>query len=99
MVLSPRPYDAARRPGGFTMSEIQRVEACDLCKAARLTPWYHEDDICWIAECEICEVPMVVWRSHGTAPPADQVAHMHARLREVAAAHFGEIYIDDHMRN
>jgi hypothetical protein len=24
---------------------------CDLCEAARITPWFHEDDICWIAEC------------------------------------------------
>jgi len=22
--------------------------------AARITPWYHEDDVCWIAECTIC---------------------------------------------
>jgi hypothetical protein len=72
---------------------------CDLCEAAHLTPWYHEDDICWIAECEICEVPMVVWREHGTQPPPEHVAHMRARLQEVAAAHFGEIYIDDQPRN
>ena len=43
-----------------------------LREAARITPWYHEDDICWIAECEICEVPMVVWRHHGTEPPGDR---------------------------
>ena len=29
---------------------------CELCEAARLTTWYHEDDICWVAECEICAV-------------------------------------------
>ena len=45
--------------------ELARAENCDLCEAARITPWFHEDDICWIAECEICAVPMVVWRSHG----------------------------------
>ena len=39
-------------------------------------PWFHEDDLCWIAECEICEVPMVVWRFHGTRPPTDHLAHM-----------------------
>ena len=37
-------------------------EHCDLCEAARITPWFHEDDLCWIAECEICAVPMVVWK-------------------------------------
>ena len=34
--------------------------SCELCRAARITPWYHEDEICWVAECEICAVPMVV---------------------------------------
>jgi hypothetical protein len=80
-------------------SDPHRVDGCDLCRAARITPWYHEDEICWVAECEICEVPMVVWRSHGVDPPPEHLEHMHARLREVAAAHFGEIYVDDHMRN
>jgi hypothetical protein len=72
---------------------------CELCQAARITPWYYEDELCWIAECEICEVPMVVWRQHGTTPSADELEVMHARLREVADAHFGAIYIDDLMRN
>lgn len=78
---------------------LVRVAGCELCRAARLTPWYWEDDVCWIAECEICAVPMVVWRYHGTEPPADHVAHMSARLREVAAARLGEFWMDTHMRN
>jgi hypothetical protein len=72
---------------------------CELCTAARITPWYYEDELCWIAQCEICEVPMVVWRSHGITPPDHEREHMHDRLREVAATHFGTIYIDEHMRN
>jgi hypothetical protein len=72
---------------------------CELCRAARITPWFHEDDICWIAECDICEVPMVVWRSHGTDPPAAERAHMRQKLEEVAAAQVGAHWIDDHMRN
>jgi len=72
---------------------------CELCEAARITPWYYEDDLCWVAECEICAVPMVVWRQHGTSPSPEELAVMHARLREVAETHFGTIYIDDHMRN
>ena len=78
---------------------MKRVEGCDLCRAARMTPWYHEDEICWIAECDVCDVPMVVWRSHGTAPPLEHVEHMRARLRDVALAQVGEHYVDDHMRN
>jgi hypothetical protein len=82
-----------------TTPEHWKAAHCDLCRAERRTRWYHEDDVCWIAECEICEVPMVVWRSHGTEPPAEQRAHMLDRLGEVAAAEFGEYYVDDHMRN
>jgi hypothetical protein len=76
-----------------------RVPDCDLCRAARITPWYHEDDLCWIAECDICDVPMVVWRFHGVRPPEEHLAHMRARLTEVAATRLGEFWVDDHMRN
>jgi hypothetical protein len=76
-----------------------RVEGCLLCRAERLTPWHLEDDVCWVADCQLCAVPMVVWRFHGVAPPADQVAHMHARLREVAEAELGRFYLDGHRRN
>ena len=84
---------------GGPAERFAKVDGCDLCRAARLTPWYHEDDLCWIAECDVCETPMVVWHWHGTAPPAEHVAHMRARLGEVARAHFGEFWVDDHMRN
>jgi len=70
-----------------------------LCRAERITPWYHEDDVCWIAECDICAVPMVVWRSHGVTPPSSDRDHMLARLRDVARAEIGAYWIDDHMRN
>jgi hypothetical protein len=70
-----------------------------LCEAAHLTPWYYEDELCWIAECELCATPMVVWRQHVVEPPPEMVAYLHARLREVAADHFGEIWIDDNRRS
>ena len=50
--------------------------SCDLCEAAHISPWHHEDDVCWVADCEICDVPMVVWKHHGPVPPDDDVAHM-----------------------
>jgi hypothetical protein len=71
---------------------------CDLCEAARLTPWHHEDDICWIADCEVCDVPMVVWRHHGTEPPDADVEHMLRELTRVADALFGEWSLDRNMR-
>ena len=75
--------------GGESRSGFVRVDGCDLCRAARLTRWYHEDEVCWIAECELCAVPMVVWRYHGTEPPDGHVVHMHQHLREVAATELG----------
>lgn len=76
-----------------------RVASCDLCEAARLTAWFHEDDICWIADCEICYVPMVVWRQHGNTPPPDELLHMHEQLGRVAADQLTvDCYIDDNMR-
>ncbi len=80
-------------------SELTRIANCELCRAARITPWYHEDDICWIAECDVCDVPMVVWRWHGTALPSEHLEHMHARLHDVASVQVGDHYVDDHMRN
>lgn len=63
--------------------------SCELCEAARFTHWYSEDDICWVADCEVCSTPMVVWNHHGTEPAPDDVDHMLARLAEAAAERFG----------
>ena len=74
--------------------------ACDLCEEARLTEWFHEDGDCWIAECEICAVPMVVWRNHDNRPSDEVKAVLHERLAAVVATHFEfEHYVDDNMRN
>ncbi|MCU1463282.1 MAG: hypothetical protein JWO37_3357 [Acidimicrobiales bacterium] len=73
---------------------------CELCEAARMTAWHHEDDVCWIADCEVCDTPMVVWQEHGASPPEADVAHMLAELERVAAAKFGagEFTVDRTMR-
>lgn len=42
---------------------------------------------------------MVVWRYHGVEPPAAHVAHMRARLREIAAVQLGEFWVDGHRRD
>jgi hypothetical protein len=75
--------------------------ACELCEAARITAWHYEDELCWVADCEICEVPMVVWREHAAVPPPTTLAALHDALRGVADARFGAdgYAIDDHMRN
>ena len=77
-----------------------RRTACDLCEAARMTAWHHEDDICWIADCEICDVPMVVWKEHSPTPPDDVREYMLGHLTRVADERFGagEYKIDPVMR-
>ena len=67
-----------------------KVEGCELCEAARFTPWFHEDDVCWIAECEVCGVPMVVWNRHGVEPPQADLDHMLSHLNRVATDLYGE---------
>ncbi|HZT66912.1 MAG TPA: hypothetical protein VFA11_14080 [Acidimicrobiales bacterium] len=67
-----------------------KVSGCELCEAARMTPWHHEDEICWVADCEACDVPMVVWNRHGAEPPDDEVGHMLDQLTRVATELFGE---------
>ena len=75
------------------------VPDCLLCRAERLTEWFHEDDTCWIAECTVCATPMVVWKPHSARPPADVRDRMHALLAEVVAGHFDYVhYVDEHMR-
>ncbi len=77
------------------------MSTCDLCEAAPITKRYFDDELCWIADCEICLVPMVVWREHNAAPTSDVKALLHDRLAVVANDVLGEGVwkIDDNMRN
>ena len=73
---------------------------CELCKADRLTAWFYEDDECWIAECELCAVPMVVWRQHDAKPDDKVKSRLWERLAIVVVEHYGfDHYIDDNMRS
>lgn len=76
---------------------------CLLCRAEKITPWHHEDDICWIADCFQCATPMVVWKRHGTEPSAGEKQHMLDQLAIVAHARFGEshdgFWVDPEMRS
>ena len=73
---------------------------CELCEAARITPWFYEDDFCWIAECEVCSVPMVVWRTHDPLPSDEVKAALHAQLAIVMEAEFRWAYVvDDNLRS
>ena len=63
-------------------------EGCDLCDAAVVTKRYFDDEICWVGDCEICLVPMVVWREHDASPPEDVKRHLHEVLAVVADEEF-----------
>jgi hypothetical protein len=77
------------------------MSQCELCEAAVITARHYEDDLCWIADCEICLVPMVVWREHSPTPPEEVRARLHELLGAVADEVIGPggWKVDDHMRN
>jgi hypothetical protein len=66
------------------------LSTCELCEAARMTTWYHEDEVCWVADCDVCDTPMVVWHRHGAQPSEDELAHMLGALSWIAADRFGD---------
>jgi hypothetical protein len=78
--------DGALTNGSFRgiLSRARRAgspKPCELCEAAPITRRYHEDAICWIADCKSCSepgapVPMVVYREHGVVPPQRHLEHM-----------------------
>jgi len=73
---------------------------CELCEATPFTEWFHSDELCWIADCDSCGVPMVVWRSHDPAPPDEIRAALHERLTEVVTARSTDpFWIDDTLRS
>ena len=73
---------------------------CDLCRGATITTRYFDDEECWIADCVICRVPMVVWRRHDPAPSLEVRTRLVQRLTVVADDFFLDRswYLDDHMR-
>jgi len=72
---------------------------CLLCQAERITPWYLDEGLCWIAECSVCTLPMVVLRAHQQDPDDQVKAELHARLAGVVTEHFTfEHWVDDEMR-
>jgi len=73
---------------------------CQLCQGLTITTRYFEDERCWIADCVVCRVPMVVWRQHDPRPPDDVRRELRERLTTVADEFFEgrQWYYDDHMR-
>ena len=80
-VLLPRRDRS--RPLSLDAQHSAIVADCDLCEAARITPWFHEDDLCWIAECEICAVADGGVARARPDPSPDVKRSLHERLAAV----------------
>ena len=75
-------------------------DECQLCESAPITTRYFDDEECWVADCVICRVPMVVWREHDPSPPSQVRERLVARL-SLVADNFYDVrpwLVDDHMR-
>lgn len=62
-----------------------RNDDCELCEAKKVTPWIHEDSLCWIAICKSCMLPFVVLRRHSVSPTTEEREHMLNALKIVAS--------------
>ena len=63
-----RSFASGRRVRRWLRMADGRASA-SCARRHRLTEWFYEDDECWVAECESCCVPMVVWKAHDPSPP------------------------------
>ena len=78
----------------------EKKDDCLLCGAEKMTHWYLEDEMCWVADCDICDTPMVVWWSHGL-PDDELEQQLLDRLRRVAGDLYGAdgFWVDQYRRN
>lgn len=53
------------------------------------SPWYYEDDKCWVGECEFCGVPMVVSHAHSHDVSDEDRQAMLDKLTAVVSEHYG----------
>lgn len=86
--------------GSSTADQGPPDPECELCVAARTTEWFHDDSDCWVAECESCCTPMVVWKRHDPAPPEEVRVVLLDRLHDVVVECYGyEYWVDENMRS
>ncbi|MFV0525561.1 MAG: hypothetical protein ACK5RL_13815 [Acidimicrobiales bacterium] len=73
---------------------------CELCRADRFTHWYAATADGWVADCEVCSVPMMVAWTHGPTVDEEVRARLLAELTAAADDRFGvgEWSLDTTMR-
>jgi hypothetical protein len=64
---------------------------CELCELKKISTWFFESKEYVIVECDMCGIPMVVFRSHEEVPP-ELYEKAKAKCREL----FGEVYFRMH---
>lgn len=79
------------------LSRAELEKPCDLCEARPITKRYHEDAICWVADCKQCRVPMAVYKEHGVVPPSNHLKHMADMLKLCAKPRRRGYVLDDSM--
>jgi len=52
-----------------------RKSSCPLCRGKKLSEWFWNDEVCWVAECTHCHQPMIVLNHHGE-PTEKELQHM-----------------------
>ena len=55
----------------MTSSTDMFDDTCLLCRKEKLTKWFYEDSVCWVAICITCGRPMVVLDHHGEPTEAE----------------------------
>ena len=72
--------------------------SCELCRAEQITPWLYEDALCWVALCDTCYVPMMVFKPHREPDEEEQerMVEIARRLYPKAYLRFWRGLIPDH---
>jgi len=78
----------------------ERKIRCPLCWARRKTHRYFEDELCWIADCEKCKVPMIILKRHSMRITEAEYDHLTENLSRVADSALGidSYFIDRHQK-
>lgn len=50
--------------------------SCPLCERGKVSHWYLEDDICWVADCITFGLPMIVLKRHTMDPTDQELNHL-----------------------
>jgi hypothetical protein len=76
LISAKREYALSNPFFRQVLARLSTKEPCELCDARELTRRYHEDRVCWVADCKTCGVPMVVYKVHGEKPSGSSRRHM-----------------------